>query len=67
VAAHKAGFIVFVCGILGLVMAIIEQTAYTDGMLLNQYLTSSSMLIGLQVLTIIVALLVGCVIAAATQ
>lgn len=66
-SSYKAGFIVFICSIMGLLMAVIEQTAYDNGYLINQFLTSSSMVQGLEILTIVVAILVGCVIAAATQ
>jgi len=65
--AYRGPFIVFVSGLLGFFMAIIENMAYTNNQILNVYLSSASMLQGLQILTIVVALLVGCVIAAATQ
>lgn len=66
-SSYKAGFIVFTCSLMGLLMAVIEQMAYDNGYLIDQFLTSASMVQGLEVLTIVVAILVGCVIAAATQ
>jgi len=65
--AYTGPFIVFVMGMIGFIMAVLEQSAYTNGYVLNSYFTSASMLQGLEILTVVVALLVGCVIAAATQ
>ena len=65
--SYRAGFIVFVCSIMGLLMAVIEQMAYQNGFLVDQFLLTASMVTGLEILTIVVAMLVGCVIAAATS
>lgn len=61
------GLIVFVSGILGFFIAVIEQLAYENGYLLDQYLTESAELPGLQILTIVVFLLAGCALAAVTS
>ncbi len=63
----KPALILFVCGILGLFIAAIEQLAYENGYLLDEYITSSSMLPGLQIVTIILFLLIGGVLAAITS
>jgi hypothetical protein len=65
--AYRGPFIVLVMSFIGFILALIEQMAFENGYLVDQYVTSSSMLVGLEVLTIIVAILAGCVIAAATQ
>lgn len=58
------GLIILVCGILGLLVAAIEQLAYDNSYLLDQYLTEAAQLPGLQILTIIAFLLCGCALAA---
>lgn len=63
----KAGLIILVCGILGMLCALIEQMAYNSGYLLDLYLTDASQLPGLMIVTIILWLLIGCVIAAISQ
>lgn len=63
----KPGFIILICGILGTIISIIEQLAYDNGYLLDSYVTGSDMLVGLQVLTIIIFLLAGGVLAAISQ
>jgi hypothetical protein len=56
--------IIFVCGLLGIMICFIEQLAYTNSWILNQYITDSSMLTGLQILTMVVFLIGGGIIAA---
>lgn len=60
----KPGFIILVSGILGFLLAIIEQLAYDNGYFLDEFITDSAMLPGLQILTIIIFLLAGAVLAA---
>jgi len=64
--AAKPGLIVFVCGILGLIMAAIEQLAYDNEFIFHLYVEATE-LPGLQILTIIIFLLAGCVLAAVTS
>ena len=66
-SSWRGPFIVFVFAIIGFIMALIEQMAYDNSYILNQYITSASMLQGLEIITIVVALLVGSVIAAASN
>jgi len=66
-SAGNAGLIVLVFGIIGMIMAYIESVAYADGYLLNLYLTDASQLPGLMIITIILFLLMGGVVAAVTQ
>lgn len=63
----RAGLLIFVFGIMGFLMALIEGMAYDNGYLLTMYLSSADQLPGLQIVTIIMALLIGCVLAAVTQ
>lgn len=65
-SAGNAGLIVLVFGIVGMIMAYIESVAYTDGYILDLYLTAES-LPGFMIITVILALLIGGVLAAATQ
>jgi hypothetical protein len=60
----KPGMIILVCGILGLIMAAIEQLAYVNGYFINIYITDISLLPGFQIATIVLFLLIGAVIAA---
>ena len=60
-------FIVFITAIMGFLLAVIEQMAYDNGYVINSYIVGVGMLYGLEILTIVMALLIGCVIAAATQ
>ena len=64
--AAKPGLIVFVCGILGLFMAAIMQIAYEKEYILHLYVEAAE-LPGLQILTIIIFLLAGGVLAAVTS
>jgi hypothetical protein len=66
-SAYKGPFVVFIMALLGFFMALIEQMAYDSGYMLDQFISSASMLQGFQILTIVVAMLLGCIIAAATQ
>ena len=66
-SAGNAGLIVLVFGIVGMIMAYIESVAYADGYLLNLYLTDASQLPGLMIVTILLFLLMGGVVAAVTQ
>jgi len=59
----KPGFIILICGILGLFVAAIQQIALDNEWILHIYFSASE-LIGLQIITIILALLMGCVLAA---
>lgn len=61
------GMIILVCGILGFLVAVVEQIAYDREWILNQYITSSSMLPGLQIMTILVWLLMGGILAAISR
>jgi hypothetical protein len=61
------GFIILVCGLLGTVAVAIEQIAYDNHYLLQKYITDPSQLPGLQIITIVLFLLIGCVLAAISQ
>jgi hypothetical protein len=63
----KPGLIIFVSGILGLIMIGIQQLLYTNHYYLDRYITDPSQLPGLQILTIILFLLIGCILAAISQ
>ena len=56
-------FIVFITAIMGFLLAVIEQMAYDNGYVINSYIVGVGMLYGLEILTIVMALLIGCVIA----
>jgi hypothetical protein len=62
--AATAGMIIFVCCILGLFIDFIEQIAYANGWMINQYITDPSMLPGLQIMTLVVWALAGAILAA---
>lgn len=66
-SAGNAGLIVLVFGIVGMIFAYMENVLYSSGYLLDQFITDASMLTGLMIVTIILALLIGGVVAAATQ
>lgn len=59
----KPGLIILVCGILGVFLAAIEQLAYDNEFIFHLYLEASE-LPGLQIITIIIFLLAGGVLAA---
>lgn len=59
----KPGIIILICGILGLFVAAIEQLAYDNQWMLSIYFEASE-IPGLQILSIILFLLIGGVLAA---
>lgn len=61
--AAKPGFIILISAILGLFVAAIQQVAFDNEYILHIYFTAAE-LPGLQILTIILALLMGSVLAA---
>ena len=60
------GLIILICGIMGLFLAAIEQLAYDNEFIFHLYLEAAEMP-GLQIITIIIFLLVGGVLAAITS
>lgn len=62
----KPGFIILICGIMGLIIAAIEQLAYDNEFIFHLYLEAAE-LPGLQILTIIIFLIAGAVLAAITS
>ena len=60
------GLIILICGIMGLFLAAIEQLAYDNEFIFHLYLEAAEMP-GLQIVTIIIFLLVGGVLAAITS
>lgn len=63
----KPGLIILAAAIMGLIVAAIEQISYDNQYFLNQYVTQASQLPGLQVMTIVLFLLIGCALAAISQ
>lgn len=63
----RAFFIIIIFGILGLLLAVIEYMLYANSYLLDLAITETSQLVALQIATIIVALLAGCVLAAVSS
>lgn len=59
----KPGLIVFIMGILGLLLAAIEQLAYDNEWIFHLYLEAAEMP-GLQILTVVIFLLAGGLLAA---
>lgn len=59
----KPGIVILICGILGLFVAAIEQLAYDNEWMLSIYFEASE-IPGMQILTIILFLLCGGVLAA---
>ena len=59
----KPGIIILVCGILGMLVAAIEQIAYENEWIVSIYLESAE-IPGMQILTILLFLVGGCVLAA---
>lgn len=55
----KAGMIILVCGILGLILCGVFQIAYTNGFYLDQFITSDAELAGVQIMVIVLFLLAG--------
>jgi len=58
------GLIIFVAGMMGLIVAAIEQLAYDQEYLLNEYITDPAQLPGLQIMTIVLFFLIGGALAA---
>lgn len=57
------GLIVLFFGLLGLILAGIEGLLYTQGNVINEFITGSVTIEGVQILTILVSLLFGMVVA----
>lgn len=62
-SSAKPGLIIFICGILGVLLAAIEQIAFDNSYVLHLYLEAAQVP-GLQILTILVCLLAGGALAA---
>jgi hypothetical protein len=63
----KRGILVFFFGMLGLILAGIEGLMYINGTVINEFVTGSVTIEGVQIVTIVAALLFGCVFAVYTQ
>jgi len=63
----RAGVIVLFFGLLGMIMAFIEQYLVENSYVLDEFIADSITLPDLQIVTIIFALLVGTVLAALTS
>ena len=63
----KPGIIIFVSGILGLFIAAMEQIAYDNEWIMDLYLDSAAQVQGLQILTIVLFMILGGVLAAITS
>lgn len=63
----RAFFIIIIFGVIGLILAVIEYMMFSNSYLLEMAITEESQLVALQIATIIVALLAGCVLAAVSQ
>lgn len=59
----ERGLIVLFFGILGIVMAAIEQIAADNNYVINEYFGGAVSLVGVQILTIVAALLIGIIVA----
>lgn len=57
------GLIVLFFGLLGLILAGIEGLMYTQGTVINEFVTGDVTIEGVQILTIVVSLLFGMVVA----
>ena len=60
----KPGFIILVCGIMGVILAALMQLAYENEWLLDLYLSSTDELLGLQIIFIILFLMIGAILGA---
>lgn len=60
------GIIIFVCGIMGFLLAVIEQVAFDNEWIFHLYMEAED-LPGLQIITIVIWLIIGGVLAALTQ
>ena len=65
--AGVPALILFVCGIVGLVLAVIEYQLYEQGWIVSQYVTNQAELTALMGITILMWLIVGAVLAAISQ
>lgn len=63
----RPGVVVMLFGFLGGILAFIEQYLNENNLVVNAYLGTDITLVALQTVTIIVALLFGCVVAAWTS
>jgi hypothetical protein len=61
------GLILFVCGIIGLILAVIEYALYTEGWIVDMYITSQAELTGLMGVTVLIWIVIGAVMAALSQ
>lgn len=59
----KPGLIILVCGIMGVFLAAVEQYAWDNGWY-SQLWWEAADLLGLQILTVVLALLIGGILAA---
>ncbi len=66
-SSAKPGIIIFIMGMLGFIMAAVEQIAYDNGYWLTKYISNPDQLPGLQIITIVLFLLFGGVLAAITS
>jgi len=66
-ANTRPGVIVMLFGFLGGILAYIEQYLNENSLVVNAYLGTDITLVALQTVTVIVALLCGCVVAAWTS
>ena len=57
------GLIVFIFGAIGVIVAYLEQIAYAGGYLVDEYTTGSITLPDLQIMTIVLILLIGVIVA----
>ena len=63
----KPGIIILLSGILGLFVAAIEQLAYDNNWVIDLYMESAAQVVGLQILTIVLFMICGGVLAAITS
>jgi hypothetical protein len=62
----SAGVKVFGCGMIGLILAMIWQTLYTNGVVVDEFVTGTIQSWEVMALIIIVWLIIGVVVAIAT-
>ncbi len=63
----KTSAIIGLCGMIGIFLAIIEQYLYSEGILIDELITSTLVLREIQVITIMVWQIGGLVLAATQQ
>lgn len=61
------GLIIFICGMIGLIFAVVEYTLYSQEWLLHYYIQTSADLSALMGVTILIWIVIGGVLAAITQ